>query len=56
MKNKAAQQLGRKGKGKPKTMTDAAIQQRKDANKARWSKHPSRCKRRLDSPATKGKR
>ena len=27
--NRAAQQLGRKGKGKPKTMTDAAMQQRR---------------------------
>jgi hypothetical protein len=34
--NRAAQQLGRKGKGKPKTMTDAALQQRRAANQARW--------------------
>jgi hypothetical protein len=34
--NRAAQQLGRKGKGKPKTMTDAALQQRREAIKSRW--------------------
>jgi hypothetical protein len=36
MPNAHAQALGRKGKGKPKTMTDAAMQQRRAANQARW--------------------
>lgn len=48
--NRAAQQLGRKGKGKPKTMTDAALQQRRAANQTRWFAK----KRRKPNQSTRG--
>ena len=42
MKNRAAQALGRMAKGVKKTMSPAARQQRKAANRARWDKKVKR--------------